>query len=101
MRGGLFILSQLARVELSEDSYPLTGESVLTSQLDISQGPIPSGTIPTRRPRLTVGLNPHGFADPPDGGWSDFQHLPKVHGGQIRVGYNGVSMKLECGRHNI
>lgn len=35
MRGGLFILSQLPRVELSEDSYPLAGESVLTSQLHI------------------------------------------------------------------
>ena len=29
MRGGLCILSQLPRVELSEDSYPLAGESVL------------------------------------------------------------------------
>ena len=35
MRGGLFILSQLARVELSEDSYPLTGKSILTRQLHI------------------------------------------------------------------
>ena len=101
MRGGLFILSQLARVELSEDSYPLTGESVLASQLHISQGPIPVRAIPTRRPRLAVGLNPHGFADPPDRGRGDVKHLPKVHGGQMRVGYNGVFVKLECGRHNI
>jgi len=101
MRGGLFILSQLPRVELSEDSYPLAGESVLTSQLDIPQGPIPSGTISARRPRLTVGLNPHGFADPPDRGWGDFEHLPQVHGGQMRMGYNGIFVKLECGRHNI
>lgn len=37
MQGELFILSQLARVELSEDSYPLTGKTVLTRQLDIPQ----------------------------------------------------------------